>query len=161
MLEKRIYKFDNALYKINMYTDINNDLWVKLKDIAKCLKVSINDIILDIDPINLKNWIILKKTSKYNKIYKNVFKDKTIFVNESGIYQIILKSKINIDSNFKICLINEILSSSEKNNYESKNKINNLISKIFNINNILIDSNRRLIYILRNRVESIYKETIL
>lgn len=159
MLEKRTYRFDNVIYKINMYTDINNDIWVKLKDIAKYLKVDLSDIIGYIDTINLKIWKILKKTSKYNKIYSNAFKDNTIFVNESGIYQIILKSKIGIDSNFKICLINEILSPSEKNNYESNNKINNLISKIFNINNILIDSNRRLIYILRNRVESIYKET--
>lgn len=159
MLEKRTYKFNNKSYKINIYTDINNDVWIKLRDIVKYLKISINDIILDIDTINLKCWLTLKKTSKYNNIYTNVFKSNTIFINESGIYQIILKPGVNIDSNFKICLINEILSYSEKKNYVNDEKINNLISKIFNINNILIDSNRRLIYILRNKIDSIYKET--
>ena len=106
----------NQIFKVNdveimMIFDINGKVWFGLRDIIKVLKYS-----------NLEKAITKIKISKFNKKpYDKIkphpggvgslitIKPHKIFINETGLYEVLLKSSMPIAEAFTYKLLTEII----------------------------------------------------
>lgn len=102
----------------------SDNIWFKGKDIASILGYkdkdqSIRDHIDDYDKLSFKNLtpVILTGMNGKNEIKSSNFnfKESTIFINESGLYSIILSSKLEKAKRFKRWVTSEVLPSIRKN----------------------------------------------
>lgn len=145
-MENLINIFNNQLtYKnneIKIIIDINNIIWFKFRNI--------------VDILNYKNKkdVLNKNIEKKNKIHlknlKLLFKIKnehpnTIYINEIGLYTLLIKSKQKKAKEFQKWIINDILPSLRKHGkYEVNKKIKLKIKNLNNKINILIKENETL-----------------
>jgi prophage antirepressor-like protein len=146
----------NNLLKINenniiIIFDINGNIWFKYKDILKTLQYT------SIDKAINKFDISLNFKQKYNNIEvlpsREVplnFQNNTLFINESGLYEVLSKSTKPIAKIFMNKYFMDIMPQIRKSGIyvsskEDLNKINELNSKIANlkdkVNNLKDENN--------------------
>jgi prophage antirepressor-like protein len=119
-----IFKYKNKNLKI---VSLNNEYWFCGKDIAQILEYkkltnSIKIHIKDKHKIMLKD--LYNKFNILNPIYKNKYEKKMIYISESGLYKLILKSNMKEAENFQDWIVEEVLPSIRKNGYYIKSNIN-------------------------------------
>jgi prophage antirepressor-like protein len=124
-----ILKYNNKI--INFVIDKDEIIWFKFSSICKILnykssKDALRDHIFNKDKIKLKNL----------KLYFKI-KDQpnTIYINESGLYTFLFKSRMKKALEFQLWMVNEVLPNLRKYgkyevNKKIKNKLKNLNSKI-------------------------------
>jgi prophage antirepressor-like protein len=127
---------------INFIIDVNNIIWFRLADITNILKYkSRKDVIRD---------MIDKKYSTHLRyIVTNQEIDKTqqnsIYLNEPGLYKLLIKSKMKIAEQFQTWLIELALPKLRKHGYyEIDAKTNAKIKKLNNKISLLTKSNKKL-----------------
>lgn len=74
-----------VLVGINAFIDSDDQLWFKARKIASFLNVDVNRNVLK---CNRKSWRKVGKAQRYNQD----FPPKTTFVNESGLFQLMVRS---------------------------------------------------------------------
>ena len=137
-----ILKYNNKI--INFVIDKNEIIWFKFSSICKILnykssKDALRDHIFNKDKIKLKNL----------KLYFKI-KDQpnTIYINESGLYTFLFKSRMKKALEFQLWIVNEVLPNLRKYgkyevNKKIKNKLKNLNNKIKQLTeaNIILKNN--------------------
>ena len=120
--------------EINFIIDINNIIWFKSKSIIKILEYkSIKDTVRD--NINKENKIQFKNIKRMNQNKNNSEQPDTVYINESGLYTLLIKSRMKKAVEFQLWLINIALPKlREFGKYEvdkkSKIKLDKLNKKI-------------------------------
>jgi prophage antirepressor-like protein len=118
--------FNNLLIynnnEINILLDTDNNIWFKFISIAKILNYkSIKDTIRD--NIENKNKKRLKEINLIFKI-KNNDHPNTIYINENGLYNFLIKSRMKKAKEFQLWLINDVLPNLRKfGKYEVNKKL--------------------------------------
>jgi prophage antirepressor-like protein len=127
---------------ISFIIDKSNIIWFKLADITDILEYkSRKDVIRDIlDKKYRKHLRDIETIADVDRTQPN-----TVYINESGLYQLVLKSKKKLDKEFKTWLIEDALPKLRNFGYyeiddKTKNKIKNLNHKI----SLLTKSNNKL-----------------
>jgi prophage antirepressor-like protein len=124
----------NLIYnknKINFLIDIDNNIWFKFISIANILNYKSNkDALRDhVEKHNKKN------IKNINTIFKTNDHPDTIYINESGLYILLIKSRMKDAIKFQLWLINDVLPNLRKYgkvevNKKIKLKLKNLNKKI-------------------------------
>jgi prophage antirepressor-like protein len=128
-LEKNIIKFENN--DINVIIDENDLVWFNANEISLSLGYKypkdaiINNVEKD-DKIKLENININYKIEKH---------PHSIYINESGLYSLILQSRLQKAKKFKLWITKIVLPSIRKFGYyklkkEHENEINDIMKKI-------------------------------
>jgi prophage antirepressor-like protein len=117
--------------KIDFLIDTENVIWFKFINICNLLeykssKDTIRDLINKDDKILFKNLKLIVKIKQH---------PNTLYINEKGIYNFLLKSRMRKAKDFQSWLINEVLPNLRKYgkyelNKKIKSKLNNLNKKI-------------------------------
>jgi prophage antirepressor-like protein len=124
--------FNNTLIynsnKIEFLIDIENNIWFKFISISKLLNYKSNkDALRDLVDKDNKKLLKQIKVLTKNKDHPN-----TVFINEKGIYNFLIKSRMKNAKDFQLWLINEVLPNLRKyGKYELNKKIK---SKLKNLN---------------------------
>ena len=122
-----ILKYDNNI--INFVIDKNNVIWFKFLSITKLLNYKSSKDALKVH-VSKENKIKLKNLQLFFKVKEH---PDTIFINESGLYTFLFKSKMKKAIEFQLWIINEVLPNLRKyGKYEVNKKIKN---KLKNLNN--------------------------
>ena len=128
--------------KINFIIDMNNILWFNLSDITNILKYkSRKDVIRD---------MIDKKYKKHLRdIVTNQEVDRTkpdtIYITESGLYKLVIKSKMKIAKQFQEWLVEDALPKLRQyGKYEVDVKTQAKIKKLNHKISLLTKSNKKL-----------------
>ena len=112
--------------------DINNDIWFKMKDILTILgyyNITKSKRLKGLDKKNLCKFMYIK-VGLYRALPLNS-QPNTIFVNESGLYQLLSNSRKPIASKFRDELFINILPSIRKTGiYKIKTKDNKKLKKL-------------------------------
>lgn len=134
-METLIDMFNNILIynsnKIVYVIDIDNNIWFKFKNISEILKYkSSKDALRDL--VNKNNKSLLKNIKILIKVKEH---PNTVYINEKGIYNFLMKSRMNSANDFQSWLINDVLPNLRKyGKYEIskkiKQKLKNLNKKI-------------------------------
>jgi prophage antirepressor-like protein len=138
---------------------VNNELWVKGIDITRILEYKninhpLTENLLDRHKNTLENLIILIKNENSNlpdlgRLKKN--EKNTIYINEIGLYRLLLKSRLPIAEEFQVWLENDVLPSIRKSgSYSIQCNNNNLLEneKTFWDENSISDfNNKKVVYI--------------
>jgi prophage antirepressor-like protein len=109
-----------------------NIIWFRLADVTDILKYkSRKDVIRDI--IDKKYKKSLKNIETVHDVDRT--QENTIYINESGLYKLVIKSKMKLAEQFQIWLIDVALPKLRKFGFyqvddKTKNKINKLNNKI-------------------------------
>jgi len=145
-MENLINIFNNQLtYKnneIKIIIDNNNIIWFKFNNISNILNYKSSKDTLR-DNVDKENKIHLKNLKLLFKI-KNEHPN-TIYINEIGLYTLLIKSKQKKAKEFQKWIINDILPSLRKHGkYEVNKKIKLKIKNLNNKINILIKENETL-----------------
>ena len=124
-----ILKYDNNI--INFVIDKNNIIWFKFLSISKLLKYKSSKDALKAHILK-ENKIRFKELNLYFKPKEQL---DTIYINESGLYTFLIKSKMPKAIEFQLWIINEVLPNIRKYgkyevNKKIKNKLKNLNKKI-------------------------------
>ena len=130
--------FNNQLIynknKINYVIDIENNIWFKFLSIAKLLKYkSSKDALRDL--VNRDNKLLLKNIKLLIKVKEH---PNTVYINEKGIYNFLMKSRMTSAKEFQYWLINDVLPNLRKYgkyemNKKIKQKLKNLNKKIIKL----------------------------
>ena len=135
-MSRIIEVFENLLKynkkEVFIVLDINNDIWFKMKDILRVLEYH------NITKINRINGLDKKNATKfkYIKVGSSIAlplnaQPNAIFINESGLYQVLSNSTKPIASKFRDELFIDILPSIRKTGiYKIKTKDNKKLKKI-------------------------------
>ena len=128
-LEKNIIKFEN--YDINVIIDDNDIIWFNANEIAISLgyiypKDAIINNVEKEDKLKLENININYKIKKH---------PHSIYINESGLYSLLLLSRLDKAKKFKLWITKTILPSIRKFGYyklkkEHESNIHEIIKKI-------------------------------
>ena len=134
-----ILKYNNN--NIDFVIDINGLIWFKFLSICKILnykssKDTLRDHVFKENKIKLKDLKLIFKRTEHGD---------TIYINESGLYNLLFKSKMKKAVDFRLWIINEVLPNLRKyGKYEVNKKIkeklknlNNKIKKLQKSNEIL------------------------
>lgn len=127
---ENLLKYNNK--EVFIVLDINNDIWFKIKDILIILEYS--SIKKAVYKLNINKKFKLKY--KYIKVYPSRdtplnAQPNAIFVNESGLYQLLSNSTKTIASKFRDELFIDILPTIRKTGiYKLKTKDNKKLIKI-------------------------------
>lgn len=100
-----IFEYDNK--NINYELDNNGKYWFKFSDIANMLEYKSKGDTLR-DHVQNENKKKLKDIRKMNKNNLNE-QPATVYINESGLYGLLIKSRMKNANNFKLWLINNLL----------------------------------------------------
>jgi prophage antirepressor-like protein len=117
--------------KINYIIDKDNNIWFKFISIATILNYkSIRDTLRD----NVANEN-KRRLKEIDTIIKTNDHPNTIYINESGLYTFLIKSKMKNAHGFQLWLVNEVLPNLRKHgkyevNKRLKNKLKTLNKKI-------------------------------
>jgi prophage antirepressor-like protein len=137
-MSRIIEVFENLLKynkkEVFIILDINNDIWFKMKDILRVLEYSsIKKAIYKLD-INKKFKLKYKHIKMYpsrDTLINISSHPNTIFINESGLYQLLSNSTKPIASKFRDELFIDILPSIRKTGiYKIKAKDNKKLKKL-------------------------------
>jgi prophage antirepressor-like protein len=130
--------FNNQLIynknNINYVIDIENNIWFKFVSISKLLKYkSSKDALRDL--VNKDNKSLLKNIKILIKVKEH---PNTVYINEKGIYNFLIKSRMDSAKDFQIWLINDVLPNLRKHgkyeiNKKIKQKLKNLNKKIIKL----------------------------
>ena len=117
--------------KINILLDIDNNIWFQFISIAKLLNYKSKKDALK-DNVSKENKRRLKDIKI---IFKNNDHPNTIYINESGLYNFLISSRMKKAKEFQLWLINEVLPNIRKYgkyevNKKLKLKLKNLNKKI-------------------------------
>jgi len=130
--------------EINYIIDVNNIIWFKFISISKILEYkSTKDVLRD--HVNKEHKIQLKNIKRLVKDDIKIKQPDTVYINENGLYSLLIKSRMKKAINFQLWLINTALPKlREFGKYEvdkkTKIKLDNLNKKI----KILKNSNKKL-----------------
>jgi anti-repressor protein len=130
LTDTNLQEFMNEKFGTVRTITIDNTLWFVGKDIATSLGYSnpSKAVITHVDPED-KQYIMLSVPSQNGNLYDNQAKTKTTFINESGVYSLILRSKLPAAKEFKHWVTSEILPSVRKNQaYLTSNALENAIN---------------------------------
>ena len=130
--------FNNELIynnnKINYVIDIENNIWFKFLSLAKLLnyksrKDTLRTLVSKDNKLLLKNIKIIVKVKEH---------PNTVYINEKGIYNFLMKSRMKSAKEFQQWLINEVLPNLRKHgkyeiNKKIKQKLKNLNKKIIKL----------------------------
>jgi prophage antirepressor-like protein len=124
-----ILKYNDNI--INFVIDTDNIIWFKFLSICKILKYKSSKDTLR-DHIFKENKIKLKDLQL---IIKNKDHPDTIYINENGLYTLLIKSRMKNALDFQLWIVNDVLPKLRKFgkyevNKKIKNKLNNLNNKI-------------------------------
>jgi prophage antirepressor-like protein len=131
--------------KINYLIDTDENIWFKFQDVNTILEYKSSKDTLR-DKISKENKSKYKNIKIINKI--KIKQENTIYVNEYGLYELLLSSKMPIAKNFQLWLIKDALPKLRKyGKYELDNKIKKKIDilnnkiKILKKNNTILKNN--------------------
>ena len=130
--------------EINYIIDINNIFWFKFISISKILEYkSTKDVLRD--HINKEHKIQLKNIKRLVKDKIKKTQPDTVYINENGLYTLLIKSRMKKALEFQLWLVNTALPKlREFGKYEfdkkTKIKLDNLNKKI----KLLKESNKKL-----------------
>ena len=120
-----ILKYDNKI--INFVIDKNNIIWFKFLTISKLLNYKSSKDALKVHVFK-ENKIRFKELDLYFKPKEQL---DTIYINESGLYTFLIKSKMAKAIEFQLWIINEVLPNIRKyGKYEINKKIKNKLKKL-------------------------------
>ena len=146
LIDKNMLKFNNNSIKYLMH---DNNIYFKAKDVALLLKyVNTKEAIIkhvsDKDKFIVSNFLGgLEKIPLNDKNKKILEKEdsKTIFINESGLYSLILGSKMPEATKFKHWITSEVLPSIRETGEYKLNNINeNILENTIDDNIITYDN---------------------
>lgn len=150
-LYKNIYKYDDTSIDI---IRINNELWFKGKDITKLLDYNNGKqaILLHVNNDCKKTYKALKKYISFKGVYnldplKVGFDPQTIFIDQTGLFSLVLKSKKPEAIKFQKWISTEILPKIFKYGTYSSTPIDFKNYNFYNDNLISAYSNKRVIYL--------------
>jgi prophage antirepressor-like protein len=122
-----ILKYDNNI--INFVIDKNNIIWFKFLSISNLLNYKSSKDALKVHVFK-ENKIRFKELNLY---FKSKDRPDTIYINESGLYTFLIKSKMPKAIEFQLWIINEVLPNLRKyGKYEINKKIKNKLKKLNN-----------------------------
>jgi prophage antirepressor-like protein len=127
---------------ISFIIDKTNTIWFKLADVTDILQYkSRKDVIRDI--IDKKYRKHLRDIETIHEVDRR--QENTVYINEPGLYKLVIKSKMKMAKEFQIWLIEDALPKLRKFGFyevdnKTKNKIKNLNHKI----SLLTKSNNKL-----------------
>jgi prophage antirepressor-like protein len=122
-----ILKYDNNI--INFVIDKNNIIWFKFLSISNLLNYKSSKDALKVHVFK-ENKIRFKELNLY---FKSKDRPDTIYINESGLYTFLIKSKMPKAVEFQLWIINEVLPNLRKyGKYEINKKIKNKLKKLNN-----------------------------
>ncbi|ADD73779.1 BRO-F [Lymantria xylina nucleopolyhedrovirus] len=106
---------NNLFFEIYIFVDNNKNLWFKAKEIAQALDYNNTkqSIQINVNECDKTEWNKLGYTIDQLEIPSN-WHPKTIFINESGLYSLILRSKKPEAQHFKHWVTSEVLPSIKK-----------------------------------------------
>ena len=120
-----ILKYDNNI--INFVIDKNNIIWFKFLSISRLLNYKRSKDALKAHVFK-ENKIKFKELDLYFKPNEQL---DTIYINESGLYTFLIKSKMPKAIEFQLWIINEVLPNIRKyGKYEVNKKIKNKLKKL-------------------------------
>lgn len=162
--------FDNNI--LDIIADVDDILWFNAKNV--CIILGYNNtkkaIRNHVDDNDRKYFMFIKTKYKISK-YKN-FQPHSIYINESGLYSLLFKSRLEIGKKFKNWITSEVIPNirkygkyimSEKYNKKLKklnNEIENLKRENENIkNNLKMEKYPigGIIYVMKTNKDGIYK----
>ena len=113
--------------KINYLIDKNNIIWFKFISIATILKYkNRNDALRD--NVNKENQ---KKIKELDVFIKNDDHPNTVYINETGLYTFLLKSRMKKAIEFQLWIVNDVLPNLRKNGkYEIEKRLKIKLKKI-------------------------------
>ena len=148
----------NGLLKYNnndivIVIDDNNLIWFYGKQIAKILKYkNTTDAIWTLDPSNKKPYSDLKHYSHY----KYNIQDHAIFINESALYELVIKSRMFEAVRFREWLTTEVIPTLRKTGkYELESKY---VKKLEDTNEQLKKYKKRVKVLENNQKKSRYPD---
>ena len=139
-LYNRLLVYDKN--NINFIIDVDNIIWFKIADITNILKYkSRKDVIRDmLDKKYKKHLRDIKTNQEVDRTQEN-----TIYVNEPGLYKLLIKSKMKVAEQFQSWLIEQVLPKLRKyGHYEVDAKTQIKIKKLNNKISLLTKSNKKL-----------------
>lgn len=108
-LERRNFKFNNDIFiNLYIYTDNNQTLWFKAKEIAKVLGYNNTAKAISVHVSN-KCRIKWEKLNKLSNDSLNKWQGHTMFINESGLYRLICRSKMPLAEKFSHWITDEVI----------------------------------------------------
>jgi len=130
--------------EINYIIDVDDKIWFNIINIAKILEYkSTKDVLRD--HFNKDHKRQLKNINRVNKIKKKNEQPDTVYINENGLYTLLIKSRMKRAKDFQLWLINDALPKLRQfGKYEVDQKTK---KKLYNLNRkikILTDSNKKL-----------------
>ena len=147
-----ILKYNNS--DIVIVIDDNNEIWFYAKQVAKILGYkSTREIIKKhVDPLNSVNYESIKTYSKY--LY-NV-QDHATFINQSGMYELVLRSKKPTAIDFKRWLTYTVIPSIKNTGKYEMNS--NTYKKMTDVNNKLKEYKKRIKVLEYNQKKPTYSQ---
>lgn len=111
-LDRRNFVIDNTSLELYIYIDEENNPWFKAKEIAKFLGyVNSTKAIQDnVSEFNKIMWFKIPSTTLQPEIPSN-WHPNTIFINEAGLYELMLRSKLKCCKHFQNWVTSEVLPS--------------------------------------------------
>jgi len=120
-----ILKYDSNI--INFVIDKNNIIWFKFLSISKLLNYKSSKDALKVH-VYKENKIRFKELDLYFKPKEQL---DTIYINESGLYTFLIKSKMPKAIEFQLWIINDVLPNIRKyGKYEINKKLKNKLKKL-------------------------------
>ena len=152
------YKNNNLEIEITSYIDKKQNIWFKGKDVAKILGYSDTDqaIRKNVSKENQITQFIQPKCSPVSQTgRKNDTRGKYFtLINESGFYELVFSSKLELAKNFRQWVFNTVLPSIRK--YGQYKMFDNPCNKM-----IMISNEKELHYKVVNLIRNYYPDAIL
>jgi prophage antirepressor-like protein len=127
---------------INFIIDNNNIIWFKLADITTILGYKKRKYVIR-DLIDKKYKKHLKEIKSLQEINRN--QENTIYINEPGLYKLLIKSKMKMAEKFQSWLIEDALPQLRKHgSYQVDTKTQIKINKLNHKISLLTKSNKKL-----------------
>ena len=143
----------NAIYII---IDDNNIPWFSGSDCAKILKYKDTDKAIRKN-VRKHDKTKFRKLKKFMKVQPSYMKSHTIFINESGLYSLVLSSKKKSAIKFKEWIASDVLPSIRKTgSYQIKEKYQEKLDKL---NNKLRAANKKIRILKYNQKRKNHKST--
>lgn len=95
-LEKKSYTLNNQEYDLFIYIDLHNNLWFKAKEVALILQYANTNKAIDnnVDNCDCCYWEnLMERILNTPLATPSNWQPKTVFINESGLYQLMLRSQ--------------------------------------------------------------------
>jgi len=130
--------------EINYIIDTSTNIWFNFQSISKILEYkSTKDVLRD--RVNMNHKKQLKNIIRINKEKTKNEQPNSVYINENGLYLLLIRSRMKKAIEFQLWLINEVLPKLRQfGKYEvddkTKKRLDNLNKKI----KLLTDSNKKL-----------------